>query len=166
MPSLGDQMVRSLAFAIDLRGRDVVAFVREVESEAIKIVGKYVPKTEMLRSWDIHSANIRLNRVFELNSLRYGPYLEGDSVDAEDDRGKQVKTRSEEGTTKGKDVVVATRKSKIYVQGTEGEKMGPKASRLFVEELTGTSAGPGEAMTSSKLRETSSRMLKVTGGRW
>jgi hypothetical protein len=46
MPSLGDQMVRSLAFAIDLRGRDAAAFVRE----AIKIIGKYVLKTEMLRS--------------------------------------------------------------------------------------------------------------------
>jgi hypothetical protein len=50
MSSLGDQMVWSPAFAIDLWGRDAAAFVWEVESEAIKIVGKYVPKTEMLRS--------------------------------------------------------------------------------------------------------------------
>jgi hypothetical protein len=63
MPSLGDQMVRSPAFAIDLRGQDTAAFVRGVESEAIKIVGKYVPKTEMLRSWDIRDSNVRLNRV-------------------------------------------------------------------------------------------------------
>jgi hypothetical protein len=62
--------------------------VREVESEAIKIVGKYVPKTEMIKSWDIRGSNVRLNHVFELNSLRYGPYPEGDSTDAGDDRGK------------------------------------------------------------------------------
>jgi hypothetical protein len=136
-----------------------------VESEVINIVGKYVPKTEMLRSWDIHGSNVRLNRVFELNSLRYDPYLEGDSTNAEDDRGKQVKTQSKGGTSMGKVVVVATRKRKIDVQGTEGEKMGPKASRLFVEELMGMCARPGEVMTSLELRETSSRMLKVTEGR-
>jgi hypothetical protein len=77
MLTLGDLMVRSPAFAIDLGGRDATAFVREVESEAIKIVGKYVPKTEMLRSWDIRGSNVRLNRVFELNNLPYSPYLEG-----------------------------------------------------------------------------------------
>jgi hypothetical protein len=77
MTSLGDQMVRSPAFAIDLQGWDVVAFVWEVELEEIKIVGKYVPKTEILRSWDIHGSNVKLNRVFELNSLRYGSYQEG-----------------------------------------------------------------------------------------
>jgi hypothetical protein len=107
-----------------------------------------------------------LNRVFELNSLPYSPYLEGDSADAGDDRGKQVKTRSEEGTSKGKAVIAATRKRKIDVQGTEGEKMGRRPLTLFVEELTGTCASPGEVMTSPELRETSSRMLKVTGGRW
>jgi hypothetical protein len=50
MPTLGGQLVRSLAFAVELRGRDAVAFVREVEAEAVKIVGKYAPKTETLRS--------------------------------------------------------------------------------------------------------------------
>jgi hypothetical protein len=50
MPFLGDQMVQSPAFAIDLRGRDAAAFVREVESKTVKIVGKYVPKTEMIKS--------------------------------------------------------------------------------------------------------------------
>jgi hypothetical protein len=28
-----------------------------------------MPKTETLRSWDIHGSNVRLNRVFELNHL-------------------------------------------------------------------------------------------------
>jgi hypothetical protein len=59
--------VRSPAFVVDLRGRDMDAFVREVEAEAVKIVGKYAPRTETLRSWDIHGSNARLNRVFELN---------------------------------------------------------------------------------------------------
>jgi hypothetical protein len=124
MLSFGDQMVWSPAFAIDLQGRDLAAFIREVESEAIKIVGKYVLKMVMLRSWDILGSNVTLNRDFELNSLRYGPYPEGDSVDAGDDRGKQVKSQFEEGTSKGKAMVTATRKRKIDVQGTEGGKDG------------------------------------------
>jgi hypothetical protein len=94
MPFLGGQKVQSPAFAIDLRGRDAAAFVREVESEAIKIVGKYTTKTELIRTWDIRGSNNRFNRVFELNGLRYGPYPMGDSTDAGDDRGKKVKTRS------------------------------------------------------------------------
>jgi hypothetical protein len=43
---------------------------------------------------------------------------------------------------------------------------GLKASRCFVEELAEMCAGPGEVMTSPDLRESSSRMLKVTGGEW
>jgi hypothetical protein len=108
MPMLGDKMVRSLAFVVDLCGRDAATFVREVESEAIKIVGKYVPKTEMIKSWDIHGSNVRLNRVFELNSLPYGPYQEGDSTNTGNDQGKELKTRPEEGTSNGKVVVAAT----------------------------------------------------------
>jgi hypothetical protein len=50
MPTLGDQLVQSFAFAVDLRGRDAVVFVREVEAKVVKVVGKYVPKTETLRS--------------------------------------------------------------------------------------------------------------------
>jgi hypothetical protein len=107
-----------------------------------------------------------LNRVFELNSLWYGPYLEGDSADAGDDREKKVKTQSEEGTSKGKTVITTTRKRKIEAKGTEREMVGPKASRFFIEELTVTCARPREVMTSPELWENSSRMLKVTRGRW
>jgi hypothetical protein len=85
MPTLRDKLVRSLAFVVDLRGWDAAAFMRELESEAVKIVGKYAPKTEMLRSWDIHGSNVKLNCVFKLNKLPYGPYLEGDSTDVGDD---------------------------------------------------------------------------------
>jgi hypothetical protein len=83
MPTLGVQMVRSPAFGVDLRGRDAAAFVREVEAEAMKIVGKYVPKMETLRSWDIRSSNVRLNRVFELNHLSYGGYPGDDYAERE-----------------------------------------------------------------------------------
>jgi hypothetical protein len=89
MPTLGNKMVRSPAFTVDLRGWDAVAFVREVESEAIKIVGKYMPKTEMIKSWDICRSN-----------------------DTGDGQGKQLKTQPEEGTSKGKAMVVATQKGK------------------------------------------------------
>jgi hypothetical protein len=52
------------------------------------------------------------------------------------------------------------------LQGTGDDKIGPKASRIFVEELTGAYAGPGEVMSSPELWKISSHMLKVTGGRW
>ena len=63
-------------------------------------------------------------------------------------------------------MVAATRKRKIDLQGMGDDKIGPKASRILVEELTGTCAGPGEVMSSPELQETFSRMLKVTGDRW
>jgi hypothetical protein len=95
----------------------VAAFVREVEAEAVQIVGKYSTKTKLTRSWDIRGSNVRLNRVFELNGLWYGPYPEGGSADAEDDRGKKVKVRADEGSSKENVVIVATRKRKIEVKG-------------------------------------------------
>jgi hypothetical protein len=39
----------------------------------VRIVGRYVPKTEGQRSWDIRGSNDRLNRVFELNRLPSTP---------------------------------------------------------------------------------------------
>jgi hypothetical protein len=39
------------------------------EDGAVQIVGRYVPKTEGQRSWDIRGSNDRLNRFFELNLL-------------------------------------------------------------------------------------------------
>jgi hypothetical protein len=89
MPTLGDRLVQSSGFAVDLRGRNLAAFVREVEAEAVKIVGKYVPRTETLRSWDIRGSNVRLNRVFELNSLPYAGYPRDDDADVADPRGKR-----------------------------------------------------------------------------
>jgi hypothetical protein len=35
MPTLGDQLVRSPSFAVDLWGRNPATFVREVEAEAV-----------------------------------------------------------------------------------------------------------------------------------
>jgi hypothetical protein len=81
MPTLGDGLVRSPAFVVDLRGQNLAAFAREVEAEAAKIVGRYVPKTKTLRSWDIHGSNVRLNRVFELNRLPYAGYSRDDDAD-------------------------------------------------------------------------------------
>jgi hypothetical protein len=50
MPSRGGMLVRSPAFVLDLHGRDPATFVREAEDGATRIVGRYVPKTEGLRS--------------------------------------------------------------------------------------------------------------------
>jgi hypothetical protein len=137
-----------------------------VEAEAVKILGKYLEKMELTRSWEIRGSNVGLNRVFELNGLRYGPYHEGDSADAEDDRGKKVKTRADEGSSKGKAVIAATRKRKMEVKGMMRAIWGLKASRCFPEELAETCAVPREVMTSPDLRESASRMLKVTEGEW
>jgi hypothetical protein len=93
MPSLRGQRVRSSAFALDLRGRDPVAVVREAEDGAVCIAGRYVPRTEALRSWDIRGSNIRLNRVFELNCLPYSGYPGDDVVDR---RGKRQVAATEE----------------------------------------------------------------------
>jgi hypothetical protein len=97
MPTLGGQLVRSPAFVVDLRGRNPAAFMREVEAEAAKIVGKYVLKTETLRSWDTRSSNVRLNHVFELNRLSYAGYLRDDYADAAVRRGKKAMTTTDEG---------------------------------------------------------------------
>jgi hypothetical protein len=48
MPTLGDQLVRSPTFALDLRGQNLATFVREVEDGAVRIVGWYAPRTEAL----------------------------------------------------------------------------------------------------------------------
>jgi hypothetical protein len=57
--------------------------------------------------------------------------------------------------------VAATKKRKL---GTAAEGLG--ASDCFAVDLLGTCAALGERMSSPGLRESSARMLKVTGGRW
>jgi hypothetical protein len=111
MPSLGEQLVRSPAFALDLRGRDPAAFVREVEDGAVRIVGSYVPRTEAMRSWDIHGSNVRLNRVFELNRLPYGGYPGDDAAVAVDRRRKKPMAVTEEGPSQ--EAALGTKKRKI-----------------------------------------------------
>jgi hypothetical protein len=156
MPSRGGQLVRSLAFALDLCGRDPTAFVREAKDGATRIVGHYVPRTEGLRSWDIRGSNDRLNRVFDLNSLSYGGYP---GEDAANRRRKKPMGGTEEGPSQ--DAAPAAKKRKL---GTMVWGMG--LSDNFVVELMGTCAAPGGRMSSPDLRESSTRMLEVTGGRW
>jgi hypothetical protein len=159
MPSLGEQQVRSPAFALDLRGQDSAAFVREVEDGVVRIVGRYVPRTEALRSWDIRGSNVRLNMVFELNRLPYGGYLGDDAVVAIDHRGKKLVAVTEEGPSQ--EDALATKKRKI---GTAVGGLG--VSDSFAVELMGTCAALGGRMSLPELQEFSARMLKVTGGRW
>jgi hypothetical protein len=156
MPSLGGQRVRSPAFALDLHGRDPAAFVREAEDGAVRIVGRYVPRTQGLRSWDIRESNVRLNQVFELNCLPYGGYP-GD--DAADRRGKKRVDVTEEGPSP--EAAPATKKRKLCT-----EVGGVGVSDSFAVDLMGTCAALGGRMSSPELRESSARMLEVTGGRW
>jgi hypothetical protein len=156
MPSLGGQKVRSPLFALDVRGRDPVAVVREVEDGAVRIVGRYVPKTEALRSWDIRGSNDRLNRVFELNRLPYGGYPGEDVVDHR--RKKPAAVTEEEPA---QEAAPATKKRRL---GTAVGELG--VSDSFAMGLMGTCAAPGGRMSSPELRESSARMLEVTGGRW
>jgi hypothetical protein len=156
MPSRGGMQVRSPAFALDLHGRDPASFVREVEDGAVRIVGRYVPKTEAQRSWDIRGSNDRLNRVFELNRLPYGGYPGQDVVDR---RGKKPAAETEDDPAPA--AAPSTKKRKL---GTAMGGLG--VSDSFAMELMGTCAAPGGRMSSPELRESSARMLKVTGGWW
>jgi hypothetical protein len=156
MPSCGGMLVRSPAFALDLHGRDPAAFVREAEDGAAQIVGRYVPKTEGQCSWDIRGSNDRLNRVFELNRLPYGGYPRQDDVDR---RGKKPAAETEDDPAPA--AAPSTKKRKL---GTVMGGLG--VSDSFAMELMGTCAAPGGRMSSPELRESSARMLKVTGGWW
>jgi hypothetical protein len=156
IPSLGGWKVRSLLFALDVRGRDPAAVVREAEDGAVRIVGRYVPKTEAQRSWDIRGSNDRLNRVFELNCLPYGGYPGEDIVDR---RGKKPAAVTEDDPAP--EAAPATKKRKL---GTAEGELG--VSDSFAMELMGTCAALGGRMSSPELRESSARMLEVTGGRW
>jgi hypothetical protein len=76
--------------------------LREVEAEAARIIGRYVPKTEALRSWDIRGSNVqRLNRVFELNRLPYGGYPGDDDAVVGNRRGKRAVAAVDEGPSRG-----------------------------------------------------------------
>jgi hypothetical protein len=133
--------------------------VREAEDGAVRIVGCYVLRAEALRSWDIRGSNVRLNRVFELNHLPYDGYPGDDAVAAVDHHGKRPVAMIEEGPSQ--EAAPATKKRKI---GTAVEGLG--VSNSFAVELMGTCAALEGGMSSPKLRESSPRMLKVTGGRW
>jgi hypothetical protein len=159
MPTLGQQLVRSPAFSLDLRGRDLAVFIREVEDGAVRIVGRYAPRTESLRSWDIRGSNVRLNRVFELNRLPYGGYPGDDVVAAADRRGKKPVVVAEEGPSR--EATPATKKRKI---GTVVGGLG--VSDRCAMDLMGTCAALGGRMSSPELQESSAQMPKVTDGRW
>jgi hypothetical protein len=156
MPSLGGQKVHSPAFALDLQGRDPAAVVREAEDGAVRIVGRFVPRMEALRSWDIRGSNVRLNRVFELNHLPYSGYPEDDAVNR---RGKRPVAATEEEPSQ--EAALAIKKRKL---GTAVGELG--VSESFAAELMGTCAALGGRMSSPELRESSARMLEVTDGRW
>jgi hypothetical protein len=159
MPTLGEQLVRTPTFALDLCGRNPAAFVREVEDGAVRIVGRYVLRTEALRSWDIRGSNVRLNHVFELNRLPYGGYPGDSAATTVDRRGKKPATVAEEGPSR--EVVSASKKRKL---GTAAE--GLRVSDRFAMDFMGTCAALGGRMSSPELQESSARMLKVTGGQW
>jgi hypothetical protein len=134
MPSHGGKMVRSPAFALNLQSRDPAAFVHEAEDGAVRLVGRYVPRIEGQRSWDIRGSNDRLNRVFELNQLPYGGYPGQDDVDR---RGK--KPEVETGDDPAPAAAPSSKKRKL---GTAMGGLG--VSDGFARELMRTCAAPGE----------------------
>jgi hypothetical protein len=158
MPSLCGWKVRSPRFALDLRGWDPVAVVREAEDGAVRIVGRYVPKTEAQHSWDIHESNDRLNRVFELNCLPYGGYPGEDVVDR---RGKKPADVTEDDPAP--EAAPTTKKRKL---GNAVGELG--VSDSFAMELMGTCAAPGEGClrpSSRSLRRGCWRLPGVDGPR-
>jgi hypothetical protein len=148
--------VRSPAFALNLQNRDPAAFVREAEDGAVRLVGRYVPRTEGQRSFDIRGSNDRLNRVFELNQLPYDGYPGQDDADR---RGK--KPVVETGDNPAPATAPSSKKRKL---GTAMGGLG--VSDGFARELMRTCVAPGGRMSSPELRESSARMLRVTGGCW
>src|SRR5688572_2179674 len=156
MPFHGGRVVRSPAFALNLRNRDPAAFVRDAEDLAVRLVGRYVPRTEGQRSFDIRGSNERLNRVFELNQLPYDGYPGQDKADR---RGKKPAVEARDDPTPA-----AAPSSKKRKLGTAMGGLG--VSDSFARELMRTCAAPGERMSSPELRESSARMLRVTGGCW
>jgi hypothetical protein len=121
-----------------------------MEAEAVKIVGKYVPGIETLRSWDICGSNVWLNRVFELNSLPYASYPGDNDADTSIRRGKKAMAMVDEGPSRGVAPSTAARKRKL---GTTAE--GLWASDRFAAELLETCVVPRETMSSPELRESS-----------
>jgi hypothetical protein len=122
----------------------------------VRIVGRYVPRTEGQRSWDIRGSNDRLNRVFELFRLPYNGYPGQDDVDR---RGKKPVVESRDNPAPA-----AAPSSKKRKLGTAMGGLG--VSDGFARELMRTCAAPGGRMSSPELRESSARMLRVTGGWW
>jgi hypothetical protein len=122
----------------------------------VQIVGRYVPRTEGQRSWDIRGSNDGLNRVFELNRLTYNSYPGQDDVDR---RGKKPVVES--GDDPAPAVAPSSKKRKL---GTAVGGLG--VSDGFIRELMRTCVAPGGRMSSPELRESSARMLRVNGGCW
>jgi hypothetical protein len=104
-------------------------------------------------------SNVRLNRDFELNRLPYDGYPRYDAAAAVDRRRKKPVVVAEEGPSR--EAALAIKKRKI---GTAVGGLG--VSDRFAVELMGTCVALGGRMSSPELRESSARMLKVTGGRW
>jgi hypothetical protein len=88
--------------------------------------------------------------------LPYGGYPGDDAVDR---RGKRPVVVTEEGPSQ--EAAPATKKRKI---GTAVGALG--VSDSFAVELMGTCTVSGGRMSSPELRESSARMLEVTGGQW
>jgi hypothetical protein len=122
----------------------------------VRIIGRYVPRTEGQRSWDIRGSNDRLNRVFELNRLPYGGYPGQDDVDR---RGKKPVVESGDDPASA-----ATPSSKKRKLSTAMGGLG--VSDGFARELMRTCVAPGGRMSSPALWESWARMLRVTGGWW
>jgi hypothetical protein len=67
----------------------------------------------------------------------------------------------DEGLSRGAVPAATTKKRKLGIAA-----VGLGVSDRFPVDLLGTCTTPGERMSSPELRESSARMLKVTGGRW
>ena len=93
--------------------------------------------------------------------MPYASYLGDDYADVVVRRGKQAMSTADEGPSWDKAPGAAAKKRKL---GTIAE--GSRASDRFAADLLETYTVPGETMSSPELRESSARMLKVTGGRW
>lgn len=138
-----------------------------------------VKKLELPKSTDIWDYNIRLNRVFNLNGLNYGPYHD----DADDDvdeamgiKGKGALKGSgiDEGVSKRKAPLVKLKRKKkkkrskypmpMRASSGDEESIMVALSASFVEDLATTYLASGQTMSHAGLEEASSRASKVPRG--
>jgi hypothetical protein len=85
MPTLGQQLVRSPAFSLDLHGRDPATFVREVEDMGCEDCGAVCGEDGESAEFGYPRVQCSLESGLRVKPFAYGGYLGDDATAAGDD---------------------------------------------------------------------------------